>query len=142
LTKAVELDLSLKLPNPNSTLLEVFAFFKDPFITIFGCILAFTMTVSIGTLFGVQTRNILYDITTLEGIIYTEEERKKINSGKDKIKNYKSLMGESIVVWFLPVNSNKDKDRDKAQAVKNYISLTDQANEFDENIHINLNLQD
>ena len=145
--KFKETDMTGKLKNQTaSTILELIVIFKDQLILVIGIMLAIAMTVSIGFLFYLQTKNLFDDITTLE--IICEFKSKSGKTGK-KFENFKSIMGDKVYKWFLPIYSvdvqmirSESKLNSLNSNGNNYISLTDNVHEFDDSIHINLNLSD
>jgi hypothetical protein len=150
-SKFLEIDMTEKLKNHKvSTIFELIVAFKDPFILFVGILCAVAMTVSIGFLFIIQTRNLTNDVTTLENLF--ELKKKSGNNPKERFENFKAIMGDKFLIWFVPVRqelnssgSNQNPRNDLKSEninVNNYISLTDNVPEFEDNIHINLNLSD
>ena len=151
--KFKQTDISDKFKNQTaSTIYELIFIFKEQIILLIGIMLAIAMTVSIGFLFYLQTKNLINDTTTLELIC---EFQNKLGNNRKKFENFKYIMGDKIYKWFLPIQSadilmlksqnklNSNEVRKSADSNENnYISLTDNVHEFDENIQINLNLSD
>lgn len=148
-----EIDFSKKFKAQKvSTFLELLTVFKEPLILMIAIIFAICMTVSIGFLFVIQTRNLINDTTTLENLF--ELKKKSGNNRKEMFENFKTIMGDKIYVWFIPINfkydsksgemkyTSKDLNKNISTNMNSYISLTDNIQEFDDNIHITLNLSD
>jgi hypothetical protein len=148
-----EIDFSQKLKDQKvSTILELLNIFKEPLILIIAIIFAVAMTVSIGFLFVLQTRNLINDTTTLESLF--ELKKKSGDNHKERLENFKTIMGDKIYIWFIPINhkndfksgevkfNSKDGNKHLNSNMNSYISLTDNIQEFDDNIHISLNLSD
>jgi len=148
-----EIDLSQKFKDQKvSTLLELLTVFREPLILILAIMFAIAMTVSIGFLFVVQTRNLMNDTTTLENLF--ELKKKSGNNRREMLENFKSIMGDKIYEWLIPMNfkcysksgemkhTSKDSNKNISNNMNSYISLTDNIQEFDDNIHITLNLSD
>lgn len=151
--KFKQTDITDKFKNQTaSTLYELIIIFKEQIILLIGIMFAIAMTVSIGFLFYLQTKNIINDTTTLELIC---EFKNKSVINRKKFENFKYIMGDKIYKWFLPIQSaeililksqNKHNSNEAGKSSdinnENYISLTDNIHDFDDSIHINLKLTD
>jgi hypothetical protein len=145
------------------SMLEVIIMFKEPLITITGCCLSLAMTLAIGFLFIMQTRGILYNFTTIEIRAYVNSYDNPHYNPNDKLNNFKMVMGDKAYLWFIPVIINSDNNNNNNNNIRpdnkihvpvnnnfvikspqnnNYLSLTENGNEYDDNIHISLNLND
>lgn len=150
-SKFLETDMTEKLKNHKvASIIELFLAFREPLVLFIGTLCAIAMTVSIGFLFVIQTINLIHDVTTLESLF--ELKKKSGKSLKEKYENFKAVMGDKFYLWFIPVRhdsknstlrmNSRDELKSENINVNNYISLTDNLGEFEDNIHINLNLSD
>ena len=74
-------------------------YFFEPIQTVVGCLCAFAMTVSIGTLFNKQTNMLLNNQTTIEKKMYSDWENSPFYE-KDKMKSFCSVMGNTYRDWI------------------------------------------
>lgn len=131
---------------PTATFTNIVYELRDPIISVMGSFFAFSMTVSIGFLFVIQIRNVLFNYTTVESHVYKASlDNPYYNTNKKE--NFKNIFGENIFMWMLPIQTNINQI--KPQSVKynkdsQYLSLTDipLQQDSDDNVFINLNLQD
>lgn len=135
-----------------TTATEIFIVLKEPLLIIFAGFLAFAMTVSIGFLFAMQTKCLMYNFTTIEEKLYKNvAENPWYNY--DKLNNLKSVLGASWYLWLFPIkinshSSNEYATYDSESGKKttsngdNYLSLCEEQLEEENNVHITLNLHD
>lgn len=138
LTKVLYLDIDAKISEnaKTSQSWDLLLAMKDSLICIFGLILAFFMTISIGFLFAIQLFNILKNKTTIEDKIFSDKESPyKYHTNHE---NFISVMGKNPYLWLIPVYHEDERyNIKKERSQENYLTLTDM-----EDPNINLNLQE
>ena len=122
---------------------------REPYTLFIGLVLSFAMTISIGFLLFIQTSNFCKNITTLESIIAQRTSKpSKYESPTWEFDNFKQQMGDSIFMWLNPFSkpisaqTNNNLTKKELDSVGKYLTLTDDYQNEEDDIHINLELHD
>ena len=84
------------------SVLDVIWTLRKPIFIVMSSVLAASMTFSIGLLFYFQTKMLMYNSTTIENLTYTNFSDSPWYH-QDKLHNFKTVMGENVYEWFIPV---------------------------------------
>lgn len=142
ISKLITMNQQYTMDKKFTSVIEIFWDMRNILLVGLATILALSMTLAIGALFFIQTNYILYNTTTIEHKIYKSYEDNPFSS-RDKISNFKLVMGERIIDWFLPTPFvskayNFRISHGKSTSQNSYLSLSDMQ-EFDENLNIEIN---
>jgi hypothetical protein len=105
--KIINMDFTIKNTDKKTivnSISELFVLMWNPILLMTATIMSAAMVFAIGVLFIVQTRLILNNITTVETHIFVIPDSSPF-SGGNKYHNFKTVMGDNPILWFLPVFS-------------------------------------
>jgi hypothetical protein len=77
----------------------------NPILLMIATVMSIAMFIAIGFLLVMQTRMILSNITTVEMQIYSHPDNNPWGCD-DRYHNFKIVMGENVLLWFLPFFSS------------------------------------
>jgi palmitoyltransferase len=135
-TKLLQVDLKVDkgVNLETKSIIELLILMWQPIMTVIGTLLSLAMSLAIGLLFYLQTTLILNDTTNIEQMIYRDPNSLPYGS-PDKLKNFKTVMGTTPALWFLPVNNFNEQYNGLNYKKRDYTSVDNDERNLDYQVH-------